>query len=122
MLAPPRAHSAAMSESLFIKKRQRDRRKHSFLTIKLILRLVVSSVLLWLGFMYFVGDPTTSVCENGCESEFGFNTWALAIVMIFGGIILIAGLAGALIALIRRNRASSSLSVFLDEKDDSEPT
>ncbi len=82
----------------------------------------MASVLLWLGFMYFVGDPTTGVCENGCESEFSFKTWALAITMIFGGIILVGGLTGALIALMRRNRDSSSLSVFLDEKDNNEPT
>lgn len=104
-----------MSENLFIKKRQRDRRKQNFLTVKLILRLVVASVLLWLGFLYFVGDPTTAICENGCEGEFSLGTWIAAAAMVFGAVVVVGGLTGALIAFLRSGRSNSSLSVLISD-------
>lgn len=105
-----------MAEKLFIKKRQKDRRKHTFMTVKLILRLVVASVLLMLGVLYFFGDTGSDACVNGCEGQYSLTTWVLAFLMIFGVVIVLGGLTGALIAYMRRNRSSGSLTSLISEE------
>ncbi len=111
-----------MPEHIFIKKRQQQRkRRDGFLTTKLIVRLIVVSVVLLVLFLNFVGDPTVTICENGCESEFSFGTWVLGFVMIFGGIIMMAGIAGALFALLkwsRRNSGGSLAALMNDDHND----
>lgn len=111
-----------MAENIFIKKRQRQRLKDGFVTFKLILRLIVASVLLLLGFLYFVGDPTTTLCENGCESEFSLGIWVLGFALIFGGIILLGGLVGGLVAFLRWTRGGSGGAMTsLIDKNKSDP-
>lgn len=107
-----------MSDNIFIKKRQRQRKKRDgFLTTKIILRLIIVSVVLLLLFLNFVGDPTVTICENGCDSEFSIGTWALGLAMIFGAIILMAGLVGAGFAVLKWSRGNSGSS-FADIMDD----
>ncbi len=111
-----------MPEHIFIKKRQRQRkRRDGFLTTKLIVRLIIVSLVLLALFLNFVGDPTVTICENGCESEFSFGTWALSFFLIFSGIILVAGVVGALIAFLkwsRRNSGGSLTALMSDNHDD----
>lgn len=112
------AHNSVMPDHIFIKKRQRQRKKRDgFLTTKLIIRLIIVSAVLLVLFLNFIGDPTVTICENGCESEFSFSTWALGILMIFGGVIMIAGIVGALLAFLKWSRRNSggSLSALMDD-------
>ena len=112
-----------MSENIFIKKRQRQRkRRDGFLTTKIIVRLILVSVVLLVLFLNFVGDPTVTICENGCESEFTIGTWVLGFFMIFGGIILMAGVVGALLAFLkwsRRNSGGSLAALMNDDQNES---
>lgn len=107
MLKRAHDHSAYMVEHIFLKKRQR-RRKDGFLTAKNIFRIMLVSVLTLAGFLYFIGDPTTAICENGCESEFSPGIWMLGFLIIFGSIILLAALVGALLAIRRWADGSDS--------------
>ncbi len=110
-----------MSDNIFIKKRQRHRkRRDGFLTTKIIIRLIVVSVVLLVLFLNFVGDPTVTICENGCESDFTIGTWALGLAMIFGGIILIAGVVGAGFAVLKWSRggSGSSLADMMEDGQD----
>ena len=68
-------------------------------------------------FLNFVGDPTVTICENGCDSEFSLSTWVLGFAIIFGGIIVMAGVAGALLALLKWSRRNSggSLAALMNE-------
>lgn len=106
-----------MPEHIFIKKRQRRRGRH-FLTTKVILRLMVASLLTLGGFIYFIGDPTTTLCENGCESQHSLMAWIAGFFMIFAGIIALAGLTGALFAFLRWTRGSgdSAFAHLMDEE------
>jgi len=107
-----------MPEHIFIKKRQRQRkRRDGFLTTKLIVRLIIASAVLLVLFLNFIGDPTMTICENGCESEFSVSAWALGILMIFGGIIMMAGIVGAALAFLKWSRRNSggSLAALMDE-------
>ncbi len=108
-----------MAENIFIKKRQKQRRRENFLTIKLILRLVVASVLMLLGFLYFVGDPTTSMCENGCESEFSLATWIFGFFILFAGVAVLGGLVGGLVAFLRWKRRDSigTLTAMMEDSN-----
>lgn len=118
-----------MAEHLFIKKRQKDRRKHTFLTVKLILRLVLASGFLLLGFHYFVGDPTDGLCAaaTGCEREYSIATYVIAALIMLGGVMVLGGLTGALLAYLRRNRQNDGMFTLIsnqetqdssDDKDD----
>ena len=116
MLAAVSAHSAGMSENVFIKKRQKERRKQSFLTVKLILRLVVASVLMWLGFLYFVGDTSDGQCVGGgCEAEYSLATYALAGLIMLVAVIALGALVGSLIGYLRRSRSTGNFSSFVDQ-------
>ena len=108
-----------MAEHLFIKKRQKERRKQTFLTVKLILRLIFASAFLLLGFHYFVGDPTEGLCAaaNGCESEYSIATYAVAALVMLGVVIILGGLTGALIAYLRRNRESGGMFSLVNEQE-----
>ena len=112
-----------MAEHLFIKKRQRQRkRRDGFLTTKIIVRLIIVSAVLLALFLNFIGDPTISICDEGCESQFSFGTWVLGFLMIFGAVIGLAGIVGALIAALkwsRRNSSGSLAALMNDEPDDS---
>lgn len=113
-------HSVAMPEHIFIKKRQRHRkRRDGFLTTKVIVRLIIVSAVLLALFLNFIGDPTVSICEEGCESKFSFGTWVLGFIMIFGAVIGLAGIVGALIATLKWSRRNSSgaLTALMDEGD-----
>ncbi len=109
-----------MSENLFIKKRQKERRKHTFLTVKLIMRLVFASALLLLGFHFFVGDPTDGLCAAGCESEYSLATYVYAALIMLGAVIVLGGLTGALFAYLRRNRQSDGMFTLLEQQETDE--
>lgn len=113
-------HSVGMAEHIFIKKRQRHRkRRDGFLTTKIIVRLIIISAVLLVLFLNFIGDPTVAICEDGCESQFSFSAWALGFFMIFGAVIGAAGIVGALIATLKwsRRNSSGSLSALMNEDE-----
>lgn len=108
-----------MAENVFIKKRQKERRKQTFLTVKLILRLVVASVLMWLGFVYFVGDTSEGQCVGGgCEAEYSLATYAIAGLLMLLAVIVLGAAVGALISYLRRGRSSEGFSSYLDMPND----
>lgn len=110
-----------MAEHLFIKKRQRQRkRRDGFLTTKIIVRLIIVSAVLLALFLNFIGDPTVSICEDGCESQFSISTWVLGFFMIFGTVIGLAGIVGALVATLKWSRRDSggSLAALMNEEQD----
>ena len=110
-----------MSENLFIKKRQKERRKQSFLTVKLILRLVVASVLMWLGFIYFVGDTSEGQCVGGaCEAEYSLATYAIAGLIMLIVVIALGALVGSLISYMRRRRSTGNFSTFVDQPENND--
>lgn len=107
-----------MAENVFIKKRQKERRKQTFLTVKLILRLVVASVLMWLGFIYFVGDTSEGQCVGGaCEAEYTLATYAIAGLIMLLAVMALGALVGSLISYMRRSRSADSFSKFVDQPD-----
>lgn len=110
-----------MAERLFMKKRQRSR-GNGFLTNKVIVRLIVLSALMLGGFLYFIGDPTTPLCEGGCEGPHSLMAWILGFFMIFAAIIALAGVTGALFAAFRwaRRDSGGSLSELMqqDQQED----
>ncbi len=108
-----------MAENVFIKKRQKERRKQTFLTVKLILRLVVASVLMWLGFVYFVGDTSEGQCVGGsCEAEYSLATYAIAGLLMLLAVMVLGAAVGALISYLRRDRSSEGFSSYLDTPND----
>lgn len=108
-----------MAENVFIKKRQKERRKQTFLTVKLILRLVVASVLMWLGFVYFVGDTSEGQCVGGgCEAEYSLATYAIAGLLMLLAVIALGALVGSLVSYLRRSRSDGNFSAFVETPDD----
>lgn len=99
-----------------MKKRQRARQRDLF-TLKNIFRIMLVSVLVFAGFMYFVQDPTTALCEGGCESQHSLASQVLGFFFMFAGIILVAGLVGGLFAYLRHSR-SASIYTEMDTSDD----
>lgn len=109
-----------MTEHIFIKKRQQQRRKSgTLLTTRNALRLIVVSILTLAGFLYFIGDPTTAICESGCESKHSLASWTLGFFMIFATIIAFASGIGAIFGFLRwqRSRNGQSFSALVEEDD-----
>lgn len=72
-----------------------------------IFRIMLVSLLVFAGFIYYVGDPTTALCDGGCESQQSLTGQVLGFFLMFLGVIAGAAVVGALFAYIRRSRASS---------------
>lgn len=106
-----------MTDRLFMKKRQRSRSR-DFFTLKNIFRIMLVSLLVFAGFMYFVQDPTTALCEGGCESQYSLASQILGFFFMFAAIILVAGLVGALFAYLRHSRASSIYTETIASEDE----
>lgn len=107
-----------MAEHIFIKKRQQDRRRSgTLLNTRNALRLILISILTLGGFLYFIGDPTTAICEQGCESQHSLGAWTLGFFMIFAAIIAAASGIGAVFGFLRwkRSRTGQSFSALVDE-------
>jgi hypothetical protein len=110
-----------MVDHIFLKKRQKQRRREgSLFTNKNILRLIAVSAVMLGGFLYFIGDPTTAICENGCENTHSVGTWVLGFLIIFGTIIGVAALFGSLLAIVKWSRggSQSSFASLLDAPED----
>ena len=107
-----------MVEHIFVKKRQR-RRTGNLLNTKNAIRLVVISLLTLGGFLYFVGDPTTRLCDGGCESTHSLTSWVLGFVIMFAAIIAVASCIGAIFGFIRwqRSKSTRSFSSLIDENE-----
>ena len=98
-------HSAAMSEHLLIKKRQKRRRSAVLnLSTKNILSLVLLSLAAYGGFRLWVGNPTEALCGDNCESMYSLLGWVLGFFLLFAAIIAAGAVVGILVALIRRSR------------------
>lgn len=106
-----------MADHIFLKKRQKQRRREGRLfTNKNILRLVFVSAVMLGGFLYFIGDPTTAICEDGCESTYSLGAWILGFFIIFGSVIGVAALFGIVFAMLKwsRSDSDSTFSSLLD--------
>ncbi|WP_417464149.1 hypothetical protein [Kordiimonas sp.] len=96
-------HSAAMSENPFIHKRQRQRaKKTALLSTRNIFGLIAVMLAAYAAFRLWVGDPTTAICEDGCESLYSLAAWVLGFFMLFAAVIAAGAAVGLLVAFIRR--------------------
>ncbi|WP_262693732.1 hypothetical protein [Kordiimonas aquimaris] len=107
-----------MVEHIFVKKRQ-HRRSGNLLNTKNAIRLIVASLLTLGGFLYFVGDPTTGLCEGGCESQHSLTAWVFGFFIVFASIIALASCIGAIFGFIRwqRSKNTRSFSSLMDESE-----
>ncbi len=109
---PAQPHSAAMSENPFIQKRQRSRRKATFLLgTRNIIGLVVLSGVAFAAFRLWVGDPTDALCEGECESLYSLFSWVLGFFIMFAAVVAAGGVLGLIVAFIR-SRTRSHESAF----------
>lgn len=110
-----------MSDSHFIKKRQKARAR-TFLTVRIILGLVLLSGLIAAGFYLEYGGVGDAACTGECESQFSLTAWILGFFMIFLGVIAAGALVGGLFAILRwsRGRKDDTLSSFTGETPDDE--
>jgi len=114
---PP--HSAAMSENPFIQKRQRSRRKATFLLgTRNIIGLIVLSLVAFAAFRLWVGNPNDVLCEGECESLYSLFGWVLGFFLMIAGVAAAGAILGLLIAFIR-SRTGNRESAFTRFQADS---
>lgn len=117
-----------MSENPFIQKRQRSRRKATFLlNTRNIIGLVVLSLVAFAAFKLWVGNPNDVLCEGECESLYSLFTWVLGFFIMFAGVIAAGAALGLIIAFLRgRTRKSESAFMRFQSDDaaqqDQDPT
>ena len=96
-----------MSENPFIQKRQRSRRKATFLLgTRNIVGLVVLSLVAYAAFRLWVGNPADTLCDGECESIYSLFTMVLGFFLMFAGVIAAGAAIGLLVAFIRRRRGA----------------
>ncbi|WP_417449960.1 hypothetical protein [Kordiimonas sp.] len=92
-----------MSENPFIKKRQRSRRKATFLLgTRNVIGLIVLSLVAYAAFRLWVGNPADSMCDGECESLYSLLTWVLGFVIMFACVIGAGAVIGLLVGALRR--------------------
>ena len=102
-----------MSENPFIHKRQRQRaKKTALLSTRNIFGLIAVMLAAYAAFRLWVGDPTTAICENGCESLYSLAAWVLGFFILFAAVIAAGAVVGLIIAFIRR-RAEAGESAIM---------
>ncbi len=101
-----------MSENLFIHKRQRQRaKKTALLSTRNIFGLIAVMLAAYAAFRLWVGDPTTAICENGCESLYSLAAWVLGFFMLFAAVIAAGAVVGLLVAFLRRRTEAGESAI-----------
>ncbi|WP_262692157.1 hypothetical protein [Kordiimonas aestuarii] len=109
-----------MSDNPFIKKRQRSRRKATFLLgTRNIIGLVVLSLVAYAAFRLWVGNPADTMCDGECESMYSLFASVLGFFMMFAAVITAGAVIGLVVALMRRT-AGSGESTFARMHRDAE--
>ena len=103
-----------MVEHIFINKRKKQRKKNTLLlSVRVILSLISLSILVYIGFASFVGNPNDIECVGECEASIGIGTWLLALAIMFAVVIAAGALLGLLISVFKRITGSDkSVSPF----------
>lgn len=97
-----------MSEHIFMKKRQRRRKAAtSGFTTKHIIMLVLLSLVAYVAFRLWVGNPMASLCGDDCESMYSLLGYVLGFFLLFAGIVFAGATVGVLVALVRKHRAKT---------------
>jgi H+/Cl- antiporter ClcA len=97
-----------MSEHLFVKKRQRQRRRAAgAVTTRHILGLILLCLAAYAAFRIWVGNPMESLCGDDCESMHSLLAWVLGFAMIFLAIIAAGAVGGVVLALVRKRRGET---------------
>lgn len=108
-----------MSENPFIQKRQRSRRKATFLLgTRNIIGLIVLSLVAFAAFRLWVGNPNDVLCEGECESLYSLFGWVLGFFLMIAGVAAAGAILGLLIAFIR-SRTGNRESAFTRFQADS---
>jgi len=115
---PRSQHSAAMTENIYIKKRQKARAK-PLLTLRIIFGLIFLSAVVWAGFYFEYGSLAEGDCEGDCESLYSLTSWVIGFFMIFSAIIAAGTLVGGLFAILRwsRRRQAGTLASLIPENE-----
>lgn len=101
-----------MSENPFIYKRQRQReKKTALLSTRNIFGLIAVMLAAYAAFRLWIGDPTTAICEDGCESLYSLATWVLGFFLLFAAVIAAGAVVGLLIAFIRRRTQAGESAI-----------
>lgn len=101
-----------MSENPFIQKRQRSRRKATFLLgTRNIIGLVVISLVAYAAFRLWVGNPNDALCEGECESLYSLFGWVLGFFLMIAGVAAAGAVLGLVIAFFR-SRLGGRKSAF----------
>ncbi len=97
-----------MSEHIFMKKRQRRRKAATAsFTTKHIIMLVLLSLVAYVAFRLWVGNPMASLCGDDCEDMYSLLGYVLGFFLLFAGIVTAGAAGGVLVALIRKHRAKT---------------
>ena len=102
-----------MAEHIFLEKRKRSRRRYALsFSVKVVLGLISTSLLVYMAFVQFVGNPNDVECTGACEPSIGLGTWILAVVIMFAVVIGAGALLGALAGFVRRRSSADYISPF----------
>ncbi|UTW55115.1 hypothetical protein [Kordiimonas sp. SCSIO 12610] len=102
-----------MADHIFIEKRKRSRRRYALsFSVKVVLSLISISLLVWMAFTQFIGNPNDVECTGACEPSISIGTWILAIALMFAAVIGAGAFLGMLVSVVRRRTAKQYDSPF----------
>jgi hypothetical protein len=102
-----------MPEHVFLEKRKRSRRRYALsFSVKVVLSLVSISLLVWMAFTQFIGNPNNIECVGECEPSISIVTWVFAIALMFAAVIGAGAVLGAFLGFVRRRSVSDYKSPF----------
>jgi hypothetical protein len=102
-----------MAEHIFLEKRKRSRKRYALsFSVKVVMGLILVSLLVYMAFIRFVGNPNDVECTGTCEPSIDIATWVLAIGLMFGVVIVAGAVLGIVVAFLRRRSQSDRVSPF----------